>query len=137
MIPEQREELKKAALAADQDGQHMYTHPRDSNNWRRNDRFNAMASPAVILSLIAQVEALTVPDDYFAPVVLNPTCACAKCNPNAAGRMMIVCATCGNKRCPHATDHRLACTDSNEPGQAGSSYGPTIPAMPGAKEAES
>lgn len=35
---------------------------------------------------------------------------------------MIVCPTCGNKRCPHASDHRLACTGSNEPGQAGSIY---------------
>ena len=29
---------------------------------------------------------------------------------------------CGNKRCPHASDHRFACTGSNEPGQAGSIY---------------
>jgi hypothetical protein len=35
---------------------------------------------------------------------------------------MILCATCGNKRCPHATDHRHACTGSNEPGQPGSAY---------------
>lgn len=35
---------------------------------------------------------------------------------------MFLCGRCGNKRCPHATDHRLACTDSNEPGQAGSRY---------------
>ena len=35
---------------------------------------------------------------------------------------MILCAICGNKRCPHATDHRNACTNSNEPGQPGSSY---------------
>lgn len=35
---------------------------------------------------------------------------------------MIVCPTCGNKRCPHATDHRLDCTNSNEPGQPGSRY---------------
>ncbi len=34
----------------------------------------------------------------------------------------IVCKICGNKRCPHATDHRLACTNSNEPGQKGSNY---------------
>lgn len=33
---------------------------------------------------------------------------------------MVVCETCGNKRCPHATNHRLACTGSNAPGQAGS-----------------
>ena len=36
---------------------------------------------------------------------------------------MILCETCGNKRCPHATDHRHACTDSNDSGQAGSAYG--------------
>lgn len=35
---------------------------------------------------------------------------------------MILCTKCGNKRCPHANDHRNECTDSNEPGQAGSSY---------------
>jgi hypothetical protein len=35
---------------------------------------------------------------------------------------MILCATCGNKRCPHANDHRNACTGSNEPGQPGSAY---------------
>jgi hypothetical protein len=32
------------------------------------------------------------------------------------------CEQCGNKRCPHHTDHTLACTNSNEPGQAGSIY---------------
>lgn len=35
---------------------------------------------------------------------------------------MIVCPNCGNKRCPKASDHNLACTDSNEPGQPGSVY---------------
>jgi hypothetical protein len=33
-----------------------------------------------------------------------------------------LCETCGNKRCPHAADHRLPCTDSNEDGQQGSLY---------------
>lgn len=37
-------------------------------------------------------------------------------------RRMICCGTCGNKRCPKATDHRLGCTGSNEPGQSGSAY---------------
>jgi|GEM_PF-2608791 len=27
---------------------------------------------------------------------------------------MIVCNICGNKRCPHVSDHRLECTGSNE-----------------------
>lgn len=35
---------------------------------------------------------------------------------------MIVCSECGNKRCPHATDHEEDCTGSNAPGQLGSSY---------------
>ena len=34
----------------------------------------------------------------------------------------VLCMDCGNKRCPKATDHRLACTGSNEPGQPGSEY---------------
>jgi hypothetical protein len=41
--------------------------------------------------------------------------------PLALNRMFL-CETCGNKRCPHATDHRLACTNSNAPGQPGSRY---------------
>lgn len=40
-------------------------------------------------------------------------------------RTMEVCPTCGNKRCPRATDHNLPCTNSNEPGQPGSRYTPT------------
>lgn len=39
---------------------------------------------------------------------------------------MILCETCGNKRCPHANDpDNYACTGSNEPGQDGSAY-PTL-----------
>jgi len=37
-------------------------------------------------------------------------------------RPFIVCPKCGNKRCPHATDRALECTDSNDPGQKGSYY---------------
>lgn len=37
-------------------------------------------------------------------------------------RRMVVCQKCGNKRCPHATYHGFACTESNEPGQLGSVY---------------
>jgi hypothetical protein len=51
-------------------------------------------------------------------------CGCHRCI-NKRGEMtmhMVVCPTCGNKRCPKATDHNLACTNSNEPGQLGSVY---------------
>jgi hypothetical protein len=51
----------------------------------------------------------------------NPSgCGCHACNPNAA--WFVVCDTCGNKRCPHATDHNLECTNSNAPGQKGSKW---------------
>lgn len=36
---------------------------------------------------------------------------------------MILCPACGNKRCPRASDHRFACTGSNDVGQFGSLYG--------------
>jgi hypothetical protein len=35
---------------------------------------------------------------------------------------MIVCAICGNKRCPKATNHDLDCTLSNDSGQPGSRF---------------
>jgi hypothetical protein len=35
---------------------------------------------------------------------------------------MVTCIKCGNKRCPHATSHKLECTNSNEPNQPGSRY---------------
>jgi hypothetical protein len=63
-------------------------------------------------------------------------CQCAKCfhtrhkeedYPDIWDRLtffsrMFLCSICGNKRCPHATDHELACTHSNESGQKGSAY---------------
>ena len=35
---------------------------------------------------------------------------------------MVVCAKCGNKRCPKATDCKNNCTGLNEPEQPGSMY---------------
>jgi hypothetical protein len=51
-------------------------------------------------------------------------CGCHTCI-NARGEVAmhyVVCEHCGNKRCPHATNHDLACTNSNESGQPGSIY---------------
>jgi hypothetical protein len=53
----------------------------------------------------------------------EPKCGCQTCRPITLTDMrMVLCPKCGNKRCPHATNHELACTGSNEPGQKGSSY---------------
>jgi hypothetical protein len=51
-------------------------------------------------------------------------CGCHSCV-RERGEMpvrVIVCPECGNKRCPQASNHTLACTRSNEPGQPGSVY---------------
>lgn len=53
-------------------------------------------------------------------------CHCHKCRPircdDPTTMFMRLCPECGNKRCPKASDHELACTNSNEPNQAGSIY---------------
>jgi hypothetical protein len=49
-------------------------------------------------------------------------CSCYRCL-RLKGRIvtrMIVCNECGFKRCPHATNHRMPCTASNDPGKPGS-----------------
>jgi len=58
----------------------------------------------------------------------NSNCRCRKCLEGAVDNnglpvllsTFVVCAICGNKRCPKATDHALDCTNSNAPGQKGS-----------------
>ena len=54
-------------------------------------------------------------------------CWCHACRPvamwPAEDNRMILCPACGNKRCPNATNHRHACTGSNDAGQLGSTYG--------------
>lgn len=51
-------------------------------------------------------------------------CPCLACLVRADIEVwwMVVCDECGNKRCPHGTDHEFVCTGSNEPGQHGSRY---------------
>lgn len=62
----------------------------------------------------------------------KPSCHCYECWVEytkhkpldwSTGFKYFTCPKCGNKRCPHATDHRLPCGNSNEPGQLGSMYG--------------
>lgn len=56
----------------------------------------------------------------------NNIVACISPSPEfqvpATSAMMVLCPACGNKRCPHATNHELPCTNSNKPGQLGSVY---------------
>ena len=67
----------------------------------------------------------------YARINGRSTCECHRCAREkfeASGKIevgadffaerckMILCPICGNKRCPHVSDHRLSCTASNEPG---------------------
>lgn len=55
------------------------------------------------------------------PVIAD--CSCGTCRPvTFTDSRFVVCSECGNKRCPHANDHRNACTGSNEPRHEGSAY---------------
>lgn len=57
------------------------------------------------------------------PAAVPEKCWCHTCRPITTEDMrMVLCPACGNKRCPHANDHRNACTGSNDPGQPGSAY---------------
>ncbi|MHB1665835.1 hypothetical protein [Thiomonas sp.] len=71
----------------------------------------------------------------YARIDGGPECECRRCLEERQATVstalgdiplsmvrMILCPKCGNKRCPHASDHRLECTGSNEPGQPGSIY---------------
>lgn len=55
---------------------------------------------------------------------IDPGC-CWKCFTDSGttrAAFMMLCGTCGNKRCPRASDHSLDCSGSNESGQPGSVY---------------
>ncbi len=57
-------------------------------------------------------------------------CWCTTCRPITLEDMrFVVCPDCGNKRCPKAHNHALSCTNSNDPGQPGSSWESVQPAI--------
>lgn len=89
----------------------------------RNDAYSAGKRAALASSFMRQIR----PDDIDVEDSMpHQTCWCHACNANRkihgipfAGTRMILCPGCGNKRCPHALDHRYQCTKSNELGQVG------------------
>lgn len=66
-------------------------------------------------------------------------CWCTTCRPpdpaDPASMRLALCPACGNKRCPRAHNHTLACTNSNAPGQPGSSWAHVRPVGETAAEA--
>ncbi|ELE9225113.1 hypothetical protein RM361_004459 [Enterobacter kobei] len=88
--------------------------------------------PVVIHGMVIRLERLKETEEKLAaaaamlqgadgnsPVITD--CSCRTCRPvTFTDSRFVVCPDCGNKRCPHANDHRNACTGSNELGQEGS-----------------
>lgn len=101
----------------------MVDHSGDSNNMvepvttacKLRDAVEIIRNSGIAIDaekILAERDALNAPD-----------CWCRTCRPVTMTDMrFVVCPECGNKRCPHANDHRNACTGSNEPGQEGSAY---------------
>lgn len=69
---------------------------------------------------------VAVMDEPAADEPATSSCPCRACLTAAADTTglsrMILCQRCGNKRCPHAADHRHGCSGSNATGQPGSAY---------------
>lgn len=84
------------------------------------ERVARLESELFWLKVPAPAELDARPAEPSAP---TSTCWCHTCRPVTMDDCrMVLCPTCGNKRCPRANDHRHECTNSNEPGQAGSAY---------------
>lgn len=75
---------------------------------------------------IAFIQNDSTPQAAAAKVLEGMGSKCGRCWKCLDGKglvtHMIVCRTCGNKRCPHASDCSLECTGSNDVGQKGSVY---------------
>ncbi|MFY7224773.1 hypothetical protein ACOTX4_25985, partial [Enterobacter cloacae complex sp. IR5459] len=105
----------------------MVDHSGDSNNMvepvttacKLRDAVEIIRNSGIAIDaekIFAERDALNAPD-----------CWCRTCRPvTFSDSRFVVCPECGNKRCPHANDHRNACTGRNEPVQEGSAY-PTAP----------
>ncbi len=114
MTPEQRAEHEAGMkeFAAMLQGAEPVT---TTTGYKLRDAVDAIRNSGIAIDaekILAERDALNAPD-----------CWCHTCRPVTISDMrFVVCPDCGNKRCPHANDHRNACTGSNEPGQEGSAY---------------
>ncbi|MFR3742937.1 MAG: hypothetical protein ACLTYF_27505 [Escherichia sp.] len=117
------ERFQEAITNHTEDKLAMVDHSGDSNNMvepvttacKLRDAVDTIRNSGIAIDgekIFAERDALNAPD-----------CWCRTCRPITLTDMrFVVCPECGNKRCPHANDHRNACTGSNEPGQEGSAY---------------
>lgn len=117
------ERFQEAITNHTEDKLAMVDHSGDSNNMvepvttacKLRDAVETIRNSGIEIDaekIFAERDALNAPD-----------CWCRTCRPvTFSDSRFVVCPECGNKRCPHANDHRNACSGSNEPGQEGSAY---------------
>lgn len=58
MSDQQYAELRKLAAEASKNGEHIYTHPRDSNDWKANQAWHAAAAPEAFIALLEEIASL-------------------------------------------------------------------------------
>lgn len=58
MTDQQYAELRKLAAEASKNGEHIYTHPRDSNDWKANQAWHAAAAPEAFIALLEEIASL-------------------------------------------------------------------------------
>ncbi|MCU6683316.1 hypothetical protein M8320_15085 [Leclercia sp. H6W5] len=87
--------------------------------WTGNAVYKAMLATAPHFREIGNSST----NNFLENAETSTKCWCHTCRPVTISDMrFVVCPDCGNKRCPHANDHRNTCTGSNELGQEGSAY---------------
>jgi hypothetical protein len=127
--PDQRE-----SAAIPKDGRAVYEDWVSHGNHLRAPKWHDLPVSTQVHWTKQALHGAAAPSPAEQPVAKDgrnaPKCWCHTCNKDRmvggfpySMTTMILCPTCGNKRCPHASDHTLACTGSNEPGQPGSVYG--------------
>lgn len=89
-------------------------------NYGKRMQPSAVEIASTAIARHAQPAADAKPERTEFGAIIAAGCCCHVCNPDWP--LMILCPTCGNKRCPKASDHVNACTGSNEPGQPGSLF---------------
>ncbi len=99
----EREHLREAALLLRAEGT-TTSDPQRHRDWIRRDTERAVAN-------FAEAANLYTPKPG--------ECICWKCLAGKNVAMMVLCPTCGNKRCPKASDHEFRCSDSNATDQVG------------------
>ncbi len=111
--------------------QEWSTESLDAVRFSREEDAQTMIAFLGDSSIDAFDDAAAIEHMWLPPAAAEPAWSdCRRCAEAAAVdgrwpetmRRMFLCPTCGNKRCPRATNHVLDCTGSNESGQPGSDY---------------